>query len=132
MNLHLRRIIYGKTETIGNLYIDGAYFCDTLEDVVRKGPKIRGKTAIPAGEYPVIVTQSPKFKRLMPLVCDVPNFTGIRIHRGNTHEDTAGCILVGKLRGQNTLEDSIATEVSLTHLLLQTQQKGNTITLLID
>lgn len=132
MNLQLRRIKHGKNETIGELYIDDAYFCDTLEDVVRSGRKVKGRTAIPAGEYSVVVTKSPKFNRLLPLICDVPNFVGVRIHRGNDHEDTAGCILVGKLRGENALEDSIATEISLTHILFQTQAKGDTITILIE
>lgn len=132
MKLHLRRTIFNETETMGQLYIDDAYFCDTLEDKVRNGVKIKGVTAIPTGKYKVVVTMSAKFKRMMPLLCDVPNFTGIRIHRGTTHKNTAGCILVGKMNGMNALEDSIATEATLTNLLLRTQSKGEEITILVE
>lgn len=131
MRLHLRRTIFNENETIGNLYVNDSYCCDTLEDRVRE-VKIQGITAIPAGEYEVVVTRSPKFHRLLPLVCDVPNFNGIRIHRGNTHEDTAGCILVGKMNGGHALEDSTATEVFLTNMLLRAQQRGEEITIKIE
>ena len=85
MKLLLKRIAQKPNYTIGRLYIDGQYFCDTLEDAVRE-KKIAGKTAIPEGTYEVIVNRSPKFKRDLPLLIDVPNFEGIRIHRGNTNE----------------------------------------------
>ena len=95
MKLKLQRIFKAETYTIGKLFIDGVYFCDTLEDKVRD-VKIKGITAIPAGKYKVKITMSNRFKKLMPLLIDVPNFEGIRIHSGNTSEDTEGCILVGK------------------------------------
>ena len=103
MKLFLKRIYKGPEYTIGRLYIDGKYFCDTLEDTVRPdGMKVYGKTAIPAGTYKVELTPSLKFQRLMPLICDVPNFSGVRIHAGNTAEDTDGCVLVGfnKIKGK--------------------------------
>lgn len=131
MKLHLRRSIFNQDETLGELYVNDAYCCDTLEDRVRE-TKIQGVTAIPAGEYAVVVTRSPRFHRLLPLICDVPNFSGIRIHRGNTHEDTAGCILVGKKNGYHKLEDSTATEVYLTNMLLRAQQRGEEITILVE
>lgn len=100
MKLRLERR-YKKSEyTIGLLFIDGVFFCNTLEDRVReikpdgKG-KISGMTAIPAGTYRVVVNWSPRFRRLLPYVEDVPHFEGIRIHSGNTARDTDGCILVG-------------------------------------
>lgn len=95
MKLKLQRIFKAETYTIGKLFIDGVYFCDTLEDKVRD-VKIKGITAIPTGKYKVKITMSNRFKKLMPLLIDVPNFEGIRIHSGNTSEDTGGCILVGK------------------------------------
>lgn len=94
---------------VGQLFIDGTYFCDTLEDAVRdlsKEPKVPGKTAIPAGTYKVIWTESPKFKRYLPRLVDVPNFTGILIHPGNSNADTEGCILVGKNTAPGRLTQS--------------------------
>lgn len=100
MNIEVKRIALKDTYTIGKLYIDGAYFCDTLEDKDRgleesmpiekimflKKPHI---TAIPTGTYTVILNYSNRFKRIMPLVMNVKGFAGIRIHAGNTSEDTA-------------------------------------------
>lgn len=103
MKLRLNRIYKGPKYTIGRLYVDDKYFCDTLEDTVRPdGVKVYGKTAIPAGNYKVELTESPRFRCLMPLICDVPNFSGIRIHAGNSAEDTDGCVLVGfnKIKGK--------------------------------
>lgn len=90
------RTFKGSEYTIGKLYIDDNYFCDTLEDTVRpKGEKIYGKTAIPAGKYKVKKTYSPRFKKQLPEILNVPNFSGVRIHAGNTAKDTEGCILLG-------------------------------------
>lgn len=84
MRMLLKRIYNGKTYTIGKLYCNGEYFCDTLEDVVRpKGEKVYGQTAIPEGKYKVIITMSNRFKKMLPLILDVPNFAGVRIHSGN-------------------------------------------------
>lgn len=101
MKLTLKRIYKGENYTIGNLFIDDVYFCDTLEDTVRD-VKIKGKTAIPYGVYNIILNISPKFKRILPRLLNVPNFEGVLIHRGNTHDDTEGCILVGenKIKGK--------------------------------
>jgi len=97
MELEVKRQTYGPKATIGSLFINGERFCFTLEDVVR-AEKIKGETAIPAGRYKVIVTPSNRFKRDMPLLVDVPEFEGIRIHSGNTSADTHGCVLLGRSR----------------------------------
>ncbi len=94
MIIRVKRIAKRSSYTIGNLYIDGIKFCDTLEDAVRV-QKIAGMTAIPAGIYEVIVTMSKRFKKRLPELLNVPNFSGVRIHTGNTDKDTEGCILVG-------------------------------------
>ena len=108
---------YKKADyTIGQMYIDGMYFCDTLEDTVRdlsREKKLAGQTAIPRGKYRVELTYSPKFKRDLPLLCSVPYFTGIRIHRGNTPEDTSGCILVGENKERGRLVNSTRYELEL-------------------
>lgn len=106
MKLLVKRVALKPTYTIGKLYIDGEYFCDTLEDTVRDKNKngkfdageykIYGQTAIPYGKYEVKWTYSPKYKKHMPQLMNVPNFSGIRIHSGNTPKDTLGCILVGQ------------------------------------
>ena len=94
LHLTLPRIDKNEVRTIGKLFIDGEYFCYTLEDAVRD-KKIAGVTAIPAGTYRCIVNMSNRFQKLMPLLLEVPGFEGVRIHSGNKAADTAGCILVG-------------------------------------
>ena len=97
MILTLRRIALKPTYTIGRLYVDGERFCDTIEDRVRKpGEKVPGETAIPAGTYKVVITRSPKYRKDLPLLLNVPGFAGVRIHSGNTAKDSEGCIIVGK------------------------------------
>lgn len=105
MKINVKRLHKTNNSTIGELYIDGKFECYTLEDVERD-KKIDGKTAIPKGTYKVIINHSNRFNRLLPLLLDVPNYAGVRIHSGNTAQDTEGCILVGKKRGIDVLYDS--------------------------
>jgi hypothetical protein len=102
MQVTLHRTIATDKSTIGELFVDGVFECFTLEDVVRD-VKIFGETAIPAGTYEVILNHSPRFGKIMPRLLEVPNFTGILIHKGNTPENTHGCILVGKDRTEDRI-----------------------------
>jgi hypothetical protein len=122
MRLTLVRKIFTPESTIGDLFIDDHMFCHTLEDTVRRnGEKIKNETAIPFGKYDVIVSYSPKFQRLMPLLLNVPNFSGIRIHGGNRASDTSGCIIVAKNIVDNyTLQGS--AEKALTMLLIENKE----------
>lgn len=108
MHLDLKRTTLTKESTIGELYVDGVFECYVLEDVVRGAGEVKvwGKTAIPAGEYRLRVTYSNRFRRLLPLLVNVPGGAirfgtnliddcGVRIHSGNTAADTEGCLLVG-------------------------------------
>lgn len=106
MNLRLERIEATDAYTIGQLAIEGAFECWTLEDPVRRGEKVPGDTAIPAGRYRVTVSMSARFKKRLPLLLDVPNFAGVRIHSGNTTADTRGCVLVGADRGAGEVHRS--------------------------
>lgn len=103
MELKLNRIFLGSSATIGELYIDKKYIADTLEDRVRpEGKKVYGKTAIPEGTYEVKLTYSPRFKKILPEILNVPNFSGIRIHSLNKAEESEGCIGVGEWNGKDT------------------------------
>lgn len=122
MRLTLIRKIFTPESTIGDLFIDDHMFCHTLEDTVRRnGEKVRHETAIPFGKYDVIVSYSPKFQRLMPLLLNVPNFSGIRIHGGNRSSDTSGCIIVANNIIDNyTVQGS--AENALTKLLIENKE----------
>lgn len=117
MDLKLKRIARRDTYTIGRLYIDGKYFCDTLEPTdrglkqslpatVNKAMKKAGATAIPTGKYQVVLNvKSQRFSKkkqydfcggYLPRLLNVPAFEGVLIHIGNTAKDTEGCILVGR------------------------------------
>jgi len=105
MILTLKREWFTKRSTIGTLSVNGILECFTLEDAERE-EKIPGETAIPRGKYRLVITFSNRFQRRMPLLMDVPGFTGIRIHCGNKPEDTEGCILVGRSKGKNWIGNS--------------------------
>lgn len=94
-HLLLVRIWYTNESTIGMLILNNKFECYTLEDQVRLGEKVYGRTAIPSGTYMVIINESPKLKKLTPRLLAVPNFEGVLIHTLNTADETEGCIGVG-------------------------------------
>ena len=128
MKLKLERKFKGTEYTIGDLFIDGVFFSNILEDVVRgltdknddgdfddKGEgKVYGETAIPAGKYEVVITYSNRFKKYLPLLLNVPGYEGIRIHPGNSVVDTHGCILPGI----NNIKGKVTKSKETTELLI--------------
>lgn len=119
MFILLHRIAKRANYTIGRLSIEDEYYCDTLEPTEREGGvKIMGKTAIPKGVYRIIITYSPRMKKKAPLLLNVPNFEGVRIHAGNTYNDTEGCILcgfntiVGKLTQSKKTTDALVAKIA--------------------
>lgn len=131
----------GESYTIGSLSIDGKKFCDTLEDKVRDlnkngvfdgdEKKVYAETAIPYGTYDIVVDYSPKFKRELPRLQNVKHFEGILIHRGNTAEDSAGCILVGENKVKGKVINSTPYERELVRILKEAQGRKEPITIKI-
>ncbi|UOF80648.1 hypothetical protein [Caudoviricetes sp.] len=126
MKLLLIRETFTNESTIGSLYINDKFECFSLEDVVRK-EKIKGKTAIPDGVYELIITMSPKFKRELPRLLNVPNYEGVLIHAGNSAKDTDGCILVGTSRKENWISNSQTALLSLLNKLEKAYEKKDPI-----
>lgn len=134
MFIEVKRLWPKDSYTIGRLYVNGELFCNTLEDKVRnieKEGKIYGETAIPYGEYEVVFNYSPKFKRNLPRLLNVPHFEGILIHSGNTAKDSLGCILVGKNTQKGVLTESRVTSDALNRIIEKAQNSGEKITIKI-
>lgn len=145
MKLILKRIALRDTYTIGKLYIDGVYFCDTLEDKVRDlnkngkfdngEKKVYSETAIPYGTYKVdINTVSPRFKNRVwakpyggkiPRLLNVNSFEGVLIHPGTTSKDTSGCLLVGR----NTIVGKLTQSQNIFHKLMSKLKGKKDITI---
>ena len=132
MKLRVERLWKEPAYTVGRLFVDGKLFCNTLEDTVRdlsNEKKVYGKTAIPYGEYKVVYNWSPKFGRNLPRLLNVPAFEGILIHPGNTADDSAGCILVGRNTEVGRLTESRYTSDKLNVLIEDAQRRGESITI---
>ena len=141
MKIVLKRIALRDTYTIGKLYIDDKYICDTVEDKVRDinkngvfdngEKKVYGETAIPYGTYEVKWTYSNRFKKYMPEILNVPNFSGIRIHSGNTAADSLGCIIVGENKVVGKVINSRAT-VNKLYPIIEKGCKEGKVTITIE
>ena len=130
MKLLLERKWLTERSTIGLLSVDGTMECFSLEDKVRPdGQKVYGETAIPAGTYNVILTYSPHFKHVLPLLEHVQGFEGVRIHPGNTPADTEGCILVGSSKGPDVVYESRRAFDVLYPKIQTALSGGDTVTL---
>jgi hypothetical protein len=141
MLLTVRREPSKNGVTLGTLYADGVKECETLEDEVREDPnkdtpaneaKVANKTAIPVGKYRVVLTLSKRFKKVLPELLNVPGYTGVRIHSGNTQEDTSGCILVGEERAGDRILRSREAMFELMALLDACAEAGEQIWLEIE
>lgn len=154
MNLRVERRWKKDTYTIGRLYVDDVFFCNTLEDRDRglnqfddidhiRSVKIPGETAIPTGTYLVSMnTVSPKYSAnawyknlcggMVPRLMHVPGFEGILIHVGNTAIDTAGCILVGQNTIKGRLTSSRDTFASLYKKMKDAHDRGEDISITIE
>jgi hypothetical protein len=126
MNLLIQRLASDEHRTHGDFFIDGEWECYTLEDVVRE-EKIYGETAIPAGRYRVTAEFSNRFGSNTLTVNDVPGFTGVRIHAGNTEADTYGCPLVGQVRADASILQSKAALIELKSKALAALNAGEMV-----
>ncbi len=135
MNIQLKRIAKKETYTIGKLYIDGVYFCDTIEDKDRglnqamsindiKKKKVYEETAIPTGTYKLVIDYSNRFKKNMAHILNVPGYEGIRIHTGNSAKDSLGCIIVGKNKVVGKVVESRDTYNQLFPILQKAFKEG--------
>ena len=142
MELRLERKYRSSKYCIDKLYINGKYFSDALEDPDRgltdsmsleeiKKIKVKGNTCIPYGTYNVTITYSPRFKKNLPLFNNVKGFDGIRIHSGNTPQDTEGCLLLGFNRVKGQVVDSRVTVSKFITQMQQALNKGEKVTITI-
>lgn len=143
MELKLIRRYKKHSYTIGDLYVNSVWFSNTLEDADRglkdemdldliqalKKPNI---TAIPTGTYKVLITYSPRFKQRMPILMNVKGFEGIRIHSGNTHKDTSGCLLVGENKEKGKVLNSKITYTKLFNLINDALENNEEVTITIE
>lgn len=143
MEIRVKRIARKDGYTIGRMSLNNEYFCDTLEDTDRGlkstmseeeilSKKRKGITAIPTGEYDVILTFSPKFKRVLPLFLNVPGYQYIRVHHGNLPSSTDGCLLVGENKIKGQIVNSRATLEKLMSVLLECEKRKEKVTILIE
>lgn len=154
MELKLKRTEKSDTYTMGKLFINDVYFCDTVEDKDRgltssmseeeiQKIKVKGETAIPTGTYVVTLKiKSPKYSKsitwdaynggYMPRLLNVKGFLGILIHSGNTPEQSEGCVLVGKKGTAGSVYNSLNTFKSLYEKLKEASDKGEQITINIE
>ena len=143
MEFVLKRIAKRPNYTIGRLEVreqvddeflmgtKTTYICDTLEptwrDYKHGAYKMKGRSAIPEGRYPVVITWSEKFKQWLPILVGVPMFEGIRIHAGNTAEDTTGCILVGENKEKGKVLNSRFWVNRVKELIVEAKAKGEAV-----
>lgn len=132
MELKVVRSVHSDSSTLGKMYLNDEFFAYTCEDTVRnldgdKTKKIKGQTAIDAGRYEVVLSYSEHFQRYLPLLLNVPCFDGVRIHGGNTAEDSQGCILIGANSDLKSCISNCASKVNSLVAALKTVEKKEKI-----
>lgn len=153
MKILVKRVAKKEKYTIGKMYVDDVYVCDTIEDKDRdltqntplndiKKKKVYGQTAIPSGTYNVTLdvvstkfVQKPYFKELcggkLPRLMNVPGFDGVLIHTGNDEDDSYGCIIVGYNKVKGKVVESRKAFEKLYPILKQASNKKEKITIQI-
>lgn len=137
VQLRLVRQIFADDYTHGSLYVDGKFECYTIEDALCGngdpatvgGWKVKGKSCIPFGTYPIGLHDSPRFGKFLPWLKNVPGFAYILIHSGNTSKDTEGCILVGQTRAQASIGNSRVAFVNLFPKIKGALDRGDSVTI---
>jgi hypothetical protein len=133
MKIKLKRDVFSDTFTLGSLFVNWNLIGFTCEDADRKleegGGKIYGKTAIPRGMYKVTLSFSHRFQKVMPEILSVPGYTGVRIHGGNTHEDTLGCPLLGSVRTQTGVAKCKEVNQRLINMIEAAEELGESVEL---
>ena len=153
MKILVKRIAKKATYTIGKMYLDGEFFCNTIEDKDRglrsdmsieeiKKIKIPSVTAIPTGTYKITIDViSPKFSKKaayqyiggkLPRLIGVKGFDGILIHQGTTEKDSAGCLIVGKNTIVGKVTQSQTTFRALYAKMKEAKERGEEITITIE
>ena len=127
----LQREVFSPKFTLGRLTVDGKHFAYTCEDTDREleagGVKIPKQTAISRGYYRLTATFSQRFLKLMLLIVGVPQFEGVRIHGGNTADDTEGCPLIGRVRTMTGVVNCAERVATLTKLVEDEEDAGNEV-----
>lgn len=134
MKIELIRDDFTDKRTLGKLYVDGNYFGETCEDCDRhlengQEEKVYGETAISRGLYKVVLSHSHHFGRILPEVLDVPGFSGVRIHGGNSAADSLGCVLLGRVRTADGVANCAATVQRLIDMIDAAEEAGEVVTL---
>lgn len=136
MHIRAHRNVFTDTSTISSVTVNDDFVCYFLEDTDRKledgGTKVYGRTAIPRGFYEIKMDYSPKYKRNMPHVLDVPGFEGIRIHPGNKADDTEGCLIPGSSYRKDWVSESKVAYENLLSMMLNAWTAGEKVTLEIS
>lgn len=117
--------------TFGKWFVDGVYLSEVLEDTDRRvedgGVKVPGKTAIPRGRYRMRLSISARFRKVMPEILDVPQFSGVRCHGGNTEKNTEGCPLLGAVRGECGISQCAGVNERLINMMEAAEARGEEI-----